>query len=711
MSIASVAASVATAEVCDLDSPASPATLVDGGFNQAILKDGNGGWFTPADPGTGLYPFLEAGTHAPGTSFRVTGQVGNYSGTSGTNFRDLDFIRFTATGPCYAAITLSMGRDLGGFVLPFGQGEVSELSVYTGNVQSQTEAVELSNTAKVGCPNGSTYVYPNGRTQVRVPVAAGADVLVIATTPKDASLYAGPILYGLDVTLQVLDNASCGTATGNCVTARATSGCSDAACCDLVCTLEPDCCSVAWDNNCIQTGVSECGNFVYACDAGGPANDCATSPEIIDVASMPVVRAFDTTNASTDGPNNLLELCGALTARDIWYQIGPMPADADVTISMCGVGNLGDSVISTYNLGAVTGLADGQTLPALYRGCRDDYCDDDGDGTTDAGGPSAYTMVNVLKDNTYLIRIGTYLEPGADPDSALALQGQVSFNVRTTLWNSGRQRQVIRNSDNTALNLTVQTGYRSTTDADYMLATPFTLPEDAQVEGLEFCASTTVPTSASAIADRVKWVIFARDGSSAAWMGTWNPGVNTVVAEGELVFDSTAYSNISSDAGRRYFLDFPTPFMLTAGSYFMGLKGTTAGSTSGALGFYVYGQDGIEHFNPANNRACWWNAKNYATAPGTWVLTTASSTATYRVQTGDRAGVLYHAPIKLKGTPVSSMPCFGDLDFSMEVDNGDVAFALLDFGSCQLCASDLDGTGEVDFGDVALILLSTGPCQ
>jgi hypothetical protein len=710
--IASFASMPAFAQVCDLDSPASPSSLVDTGYNQTLLKDGNGGWYTTPDPVTGLYPFLQAGTYAPGSSFRVTGQVGNYSGTSGTNFRDLDFIRFTATGPCYAVVSLSMGRDVGGFVLPFGAGEQTELSIYTGNVQSQTQAVMLSSTADVdGCPHAPTYTYANGRTQVRVPVAAGADVLVIATTPKDAALYTGPILYGLDVVLQPLDNASCGTATNDCVTAAATPGCSDSACCDLVCTFDPSCCSVAWDSDCIQTGASECGNFVYACDAGGPANDCATSPEILDVASMPLIRSFDTTNAGTDGPNNLLELCGALVARDIWYQIGPMPADADVTISMCGAGNLGDSVISTYNLGAVTGLADGQTLPTLYRGCRDDYCDDDGDGTTDAGGPSAYTMVNVLKDNTYLVRIGTYLEPGADPDTAPALQGQVSFNVRTTLWNGGRQRQVVRNADSTQTNLTVQTGFRSATDADYMAATPFTITEDANVEGMEFCASTTLPTGASAIADRVQWVIFARDGSSTAWMGTWNAAVNTVVAEGEFIFDSTAYSNIGSDAGRRYFLDLPTPVMLPAGSYFMGLKGTKAGSTTGALGLYVYGQDAIEHFNPANNRPCWWNAKNYATAPGTWVLTTALSNPTYRVQTGDRSGVLYQMPIKLKGTPLSALPCFGDLDGSQEVDTGDAAFALLDFGPCPGCASDLDGSGEVDFGDIALILLSVGPCS
>ncbi|MBM4007000.1 MAG: hypothetical protein FJ292_05475 [Planctomycetes bacterium] len=56
-------------------------------------------------------------------------------------------------------------------------------------------------------------------------------------------------------------------------------------------------------------------------------------------------------------------------------------------------------------------------------------------------------------------------------------------------------------------------------------------------------------------------------------------------------------------------------------------------------------------------------------------------------------------------------PCFGDVDGSGEVDNGDVAFALLHYGPCADCASDLDSTGEVDFGDVALILLSTGPCS
>ena len=55
--------------------------------------------------------------------------------------------------------------------------------------------------------------------------------------------------------------------------------------------------------------------------------------------------------------------------------------------------------------------------------------------------------------------------------------------------------------------------------------------------------------------------------------------------------------------------------------------------------------------------------------------------------------------------------CFGDLDGSLFVDSGDVAFMLLDFGACPGCTADLDGSEFVDFGDVALVLLSTGPCS
>ena len=709
IAVAGLCSTSAMAQSCDLDSSASPG-LVDTGFNQAIAKDGNGGWYTSADPVTGKYPFMEAGTRSVGGSFRVKGLIGNYQGSSGTNYRDLDFVRFKVTQPCYVVATLSVGRDVGGFVIPFGAGERSELSVYTGNVETAATAKLVSDSNDTdGCPHVANYRFADGSTQSKVPVAAG-DVLLIATTASNATgstAYNGPLVYGLDVQLLPLDFASCGTATNDCITTSAGGGCSDTACCDAVCGLSPECCVVAWDSDCVQTGVSQCGNFLYTCEPG-VSNDCALTPEVIDVTATPLTVTFDNTNANTDGPNDINTLCSALTAKDVWYQIGPMPADADVTISLCGLGNVGDSVITTYNLGAVSGLDVGQTLPSLFRGCRDDACDDNADGIIDAGGPSEYTMVNVVKDRSYLVRVGSYLEPGQDPASAPAIQGDISFNIRYTLWNSGRQRSVIRTADSTTTNLPLSTGYRSSSEPDYMLATPIKINNDCTVDGIEFCATTVVPSGASAIADRVKWVIFTRDDSSNAWMGAWS---STVVAEGELVFDSTKYANISSDAGKRYFLDLPAPVALTAGAYYVGLRGVKSGSSTGGLGFYVYGQDAIEQFNPANGRPCYWNCKNYAGAPGTWVVTTAASTPTYRVQTGDRTNVLYQVPVKLKGQVTPSAVCFGDIDLSGVVDNGDVAFALLDYGLCPGCGSDLDGSGEVDFGDIALILLSTGPCE
>ena len=49
-----------------------------------------------------------------------------------------------------------------------------------------------------------------------------------------------------------------------------------------------------------------------------------------------------------------------------------------------------------------------------------------------------------------------------------------------------------------------------------------------------------------------------------------------------------------------------------------------------------------------------------------------------------------------------------DIDASGQVDFGDVALVMLDFGRCDACATDLDWSGTVDFGDVALVMLSFG---
>ncbi len=69
----------------------------------------------------------------------------------------------------------------------------------------------------------------------------------------------------------------------------------------------------------------------------------------------------------------------------------------------------------------------------------------------------------------------------------------------------------------------------------------------------------------------------------------------------------------------------------------------------------------------------------------------------------------YGNDLNTNGVPDACEYGMGDLDLSGNVDSGDVALALLDFGPCAGCPSDLDASGETDPGDLALILLNFGP--
>jgi len=53
--------------------------------------------------------------------------------------------------------------------------------------------------------------------------------------------------------------------------------------------------------------------------------------------------------------------------------------------------------------------------------------------------------------------------------------------------------------------------------------------------------------------------------------------------------------------------------------------------------------------------------------------------------------------------------CEADLDGSGEVDGGDLAVLLMDYG-CSGGLADFDGSGLVDGGDIAVLLLYYGPC-
>lgn len=92
--------------------------------------------------------------------------------------------------------------------------------------------------------------------------------------------------------------ASCGgIAAGDCLSAHDLPACSDAECCEKVCAIDPFCCSVEWDNNCVNQAKSNCGGCLAA-----------------DIAPLP------------DG-NNVVNVDDLLTVINNWGPCADCPAD------------------------------------------------------------------------------------------------------------------------------------------------------------------------------------------------------------------------------------------------------------------------------------------------------------------------------------------------------------------------------------------------
>ncbi len=70
----------------------------------------------------------------------------------------------------------------------------------------------------------------------------------------------------------------CETATNDCFTANLFGpGCSNTSCCELVCSIEPSCCAVAWDDVCVALAgkfCSECGGVDESCFTPHPGSSC-----------------------------------------------------------------------------------------------------------------------------------------------------------------------------------------------------------------------------------------------------------------------------------------------------------------------------------------------------------------------------------------------------------------------------------------------------
>jgi hypothetical protein len=680
--------------------------------------DENGGWNESPNV------FIEAGNRSIGDSFRVKGVVGTFDGNctdTGDSSRDLDWVRFHVSQPCYITVSLSM-RDNAGNPLD-GTTKYDLLFIEQGS--DSTTATDLYGAyGTAGCPHIATYTFANGVEQARFPVSAG-DIVVVVTTPfppaSDNLAYHGPMPYGLDVSVTGYDNESCTTSSNDCTVASNTPGCSDGPCCDLVCGFSPNCCDSKWDASCVQDGVDQCGNFIYSCTDPwiGAPNDCVGASEL--VLALPAFISFDCTHANTDGPNDVARLCSSSTARDLWYTVGPMPYAGELLVTMCGQGNVGDSVISLYDLGTSADVGNPQDLPSKYAACRDDVCDDNGDGSIDTGGPAGINLIGIPAGEFLLVRVGRWLDT-SDPE-ALGFPGTMQISFRAVFVDHGLQS--VTNNAGTNTNLGLISGWSTAANPKRWSLIPFQMTVSGTVDGFDFAAfDNTGP-------DEVQYKVVTRSTGDASYgdtgrpfsaSGDWDNG--QVIASGSEPFDVTAYANVGDDYQQRFFVDISSPFALSPGDYYFTCYGAYQdGSTGASFAWLLYGRQSMlqkttaaVNIDAANSATG--TAGSYASGtPFGWrgigagpKMAFYNLGPAYTTQPSDDPALLYQCAFNLKGQLAAS--CLGDLDGSNEVDAGDLGLLLLYYGPCDSgCGgADLDGSGEVDSADLGLLLLSFGPC-
>ena len=200
---------------------------------------------------------------------------------------------------------------------------------------------------------------------------------------------------------------ACNALAGDCASAHAGSGCNKSPCCETVCGVDPRCCTVEWDAACVGIAIPACGLYVHSClNQGTPDNDCATSPTILP--SLPALLAFDTSQATTDGPpqaacnssNNDLQI-----HKDVWYRFRAA-SSVEHIISVCNGSGIGassnfDSKIAIYDLGNDPSAFDPQQLPDRFVVCNDD-CD------SNAPFASEVRVSVISAGRHYLVRLGGF---------------------------------------------------------------------------------------------------------------------------------------------------------------------------------------------------------------------------------------------------------------------------------------------------------------
>ncbi|MEE9129022.1 MAG: right-handed parallel beta-helix repeat-containing protein [Phycisphaerales bacterium] len=148
-----------------------------------------------------------------------------------------------------------------------------------------------------------------------------------------------PALYET-VLSGVLGLLECGALNaGNCFQPNGTPGCKNAECCLAVCTVDPDCCEVAWDQACADLAFTVCGscgdqgsgdcfvaNFTPGCD------DAACCSMVCGIDSSCCLTAWD--QECADLATQICGLCGEPGSGDC-FEANGTPGCEDA--ACCGI--------------------------------------------------------------------------------------------------------------------------------------------------------------------------------------------------------------------------------------------------------------------------------------------------------------------------------------------------------------------------------------
>jgi hypothetical protein len=657
---------------CSVTPPPGTIVTTDGCEHLDGAIDTNGGCNSvPA-------AFTDLGVLASGATMYVSGQMGLYIPTGSTTYtsRDLDWMLVTcAAGTVQVSLTTQNSTATG--QMPNSQVFIKKnvgVDPCLGNFD-----VAIQSTA---CPHAQSIV--SGAGQHLIVVTVPFDTTAAETTTQACGTYL------LTISHAPFTNPICGTSTESCTEVHASGGCNLPACCEDTCNFNPLCCEIGWDQGCVDQAVTGCGLFIYSCSAtaGAPANDCATSSQLITVGQANVIA--DNTNAGSDGPNDLV--CGSTMGKDLWYTI-KAPANGALTFSVCASGtDLTDSVLAVYNLGTdpVMTAARAQTLPSLYKDCNEDCS-----ATNFASG---ITLIDAVANNYYMFRIGGFVVAGAAPSTAVIFSLPVATSFEEVVFTTGAQQAIVTTATGALGNLGLSSGCLSAASQQRWMAQPFSVPASAPSFNVSrITVKGFVP--AGSINETLNYVVWSRAAGNPA------PVASNQVVAGSVPFP-VAYDT-AADSAATASHDIVSAFNLPAGNYYLTAYASNAAAdcvTSPAnFAWFICAYDGINLID-ATGAPFNWRSANFPTAG--FVKYTALN-GVYNVQPGADPNDLYNTAFDIYGTSVLPVACPGDFNNDGFRNGADLATMLSAWGTP---GGDINGDNTTNGADLTGLLSGWGNC-